>query len=154
MACAYAGLATRGTEYRPHVLKGIRARTGTGSVIDYDPQVMREVVEDNAYLDLVHSGLVGVIYEEEAWIAMHFETLPVTVAGKSGTGERAGHNPTAWFIAFAPADNPRYVVASTIEDATWANSSALYLTRDVLGAIYNAPDDLPMSVTSIEEVAD
>ena len=154
MACAYAGLATRGTEFRPHVLKGIRARTGSGSVIDYDPQVMREVVEDDAYLDLVHSGLEGVIYEEEAWIVRHFETLPVRAAGKSGTGERAGHNPTAWYIAFAPADNPRYVVASTIEDATWANSSAIYCTRDVLGAIYNAPDDLPMSVSGIDEIGD
>ena len=36
----------------------------------------------------------------------------VQVAGKTGTAETApGENPHAWFIAFAPADHPRYAVA-------------------------------------------
>lgn len=154
MACIYCGIATGGTQWRPHVLRSVRSRTGTGSVVDYDVQPLREVVEDEAYKQLVHDGLVGVIYEEEDWIAQHFLSLPVQVAGKSGTGERAGHNPTAWYIAFAPADNPQYVVVSTVEEATWANSSALYVTRDVLGAIYNAPDELPVSIASIESMGD
>ena len=41
----------------------------------------------------------------------------VRVAGKTGTAEtgRKGIN-TAWFVCFAPADNPRYVVAVTLEN--------------------------------------
>jgi penicillin-binding protein 2 len=139
---------------RPHVLKAIRSRTGTGSVVDYESQVLRQIAEDPAYQKIVHDGLVGVIYSEAEWIAQHFTSLPVQVAGKSGTGERAGHNPTAWYVVFTPADDPKYVVCATIEDATWANSSAVYIARNVLGALYNAPDDLPMTSSSIDSMGD
>lgn len=142
MACAYAGLATGGTVWRPHVLKSVQSRTGSGSVVDYEPQVIREVEEDSSYSSIVHEGLVGVIYEEADYIAQHYESLPVRVAGKSGTGERAGHNPTSWYITFAPAEDPKYLVAVTIEDATWANSSAIYANRDILGALYGVPDPI------------
>ena len=38
------------------------------------------------------------------------------VAGKTGTAETApGENPHAWFIAFAPADDPQYAVAVLVE---------------------------------------
>ena len=38
------------------------------------------------------------------------------VAGKTGTAELGlGTVYDAWFVAFAPADNPRYVVAVVVE---------------------------------------
>lgn len=154
MACAYAGIATQGDQWRPHVLYGVRSKQGSGSVVAYEPQLLRTVSEDAEYRALVHDGLVDAVYVESEYIAERFSTLSVQVAAKSGTGERAGHNPTAWYIAFAPADNPKYVVASTIEEATWANSSAIYVTREVLGAIYGQPDEMPISITSIDSVGD
>ncbi|HEV7523338.1 MAG TPA: penicillin-binding transpeptidase domain-containing protein [Acidimicrobiia bacterium] len=40
----------------------------------------------------------------------------VQVAGKTGTAETAtGANPHAWFIAFAPADHPKYAIAVLVE---------------------------------------
>jgi peptidoglycan glycosyltransferase len=40
----------------------------------------------------------------------------VRVAGKTGTAEVAnGTSNQAWFISFAPADNPRVAIAVTIE---------------------------------------
>ncbi len=154
MACAYAGVANSGKVWRPHVLKSVRSRTGSGSVVDYDTQLLREVEESSDYYNIVHEGLIGAIYEEAEYIAAHFESLPVRVAGKSGTGERAGHNPTAWYITYAPADNPKYLVAVTIEEATWANSSAIFPNRDILGAIYGVEDQIPHAITSVDGVGD
>lgn len=148
MACAYAGIANNGTIWRPHVLKSVRSRTGSGSVIDYKPQVLREVTEDEKYRKIVLDGLIGVIYEEADYIAQHYTSLPVRVAGKSGTGERAGHNPTSWYITFAPVEDPKYLVAVTIEDATWANSSAIYANRDIWGALYGVPDTIGYAASS------
>ena len=153
MACAYAGIAMGGVQWRPHVLRSIRSRTGTGSVIDYEPQKLREVVEDRAYQNIIRDGLEGAVYEESEWIAMHFLNMKERVAGKSGTGEQVGKNPTAWYIAYAPADNPRYVVASTIEEATWGSGSAMYVTRDVLGALFGEPDDVMVAISDLQ-VAD
>jgi peptidoglycan glycosyltransferase len=40
----------------------------------------------------------------------------IQVAGKTGTAEtNPGENPHAWFIAFAPADNPRYAISVLVE---------------------------------------
>jgi len=40
----------------------------------------------------------------------------IQVAGKTGTSETSpGQNPHAWFIAFSPADHPRYAIAVLVE---------------------------------------
>jgi penicillin-binding protein 2 len=109
---------------------------------------LREITGDEKYRKIVLDGLVGVIYEEADYIAQHYTSLPVRVAGKSGTGERAGHNPTSWYITFAPVEDPKYLVAVTIEDATWANSSAIYANRDIWGALYGVPDTIGYAASS------
>jgi peptidoglycan glycosyltransferase len=38
----------------------------------------------------------------------------VQVAGKTGTAQNGTPTPHAWFIAFAPADNPQYAVAVVV----------------------------------------
>ncbi|MGI6755388.1 MAG: penicillin-binding protein 2 [Atopobiaceae bacterium] len=141
MACAYASIANGGDIWTPHVLKSVKSATGTGSVIDYKQSVLRTCEESDTYRQIVNAGLLGVIEEESAYQTRHFAGLPVSVSGKSGTAERSGHQPTGWFIAYAPADDPKYVVASALEEATWGGYSAMYVVRDILGAIYDAPDD-------------
>ena len=141
MACVYAGIATRGKIMRPHLLKGVATRTGGGTVIDYESEVALTVEEQDASLDLVQSGLQGVIYEESEAQASHFTNMKELVAGKTGTAERASdREPTGWFVAYLPADNPRYVVASCIEQGGYGSESAMYVVRDIMGAIYDEPD--------------
>ncbi len=42
----------------------------------------------------------------------------IKVAGKTGTAQTsADRNPYAWFVSFAPADDPQVAVAVLIEDA-------------------------------------
>lgn len=141
MANIYAGIANNGTVWRPHVLKSVRSASGSGSVIDYKPEVAFTADEAQESFDLVHSALLGVIYEESADQAAHFVNMNETVAGKTGTAERAGHaEDIGWFICYVPEENPKYVVASMIEDGGFGNVSALYVVRDILGALYDEPD--------------
>jgi peptidoglycan glycosyltransferase len=49
----------------------------------------------------------------------------LTVAGKTGTAQHATNAaPHAWFIAFAPAENPVVAVAVLIEDGGNLNKEA------------------------------
>ncbi len=150
MACAYMGIANDGKVWRPHVLRSVQSSTGKGSVVEYEPQLLREMAEPSDYCDLVRKGMIGAVYEESVYIATQFESLPVEVAAKSGTAERNGHNPTAWYLAYAPANDPKYVVAANIEEATWASSSALYVVRDLLGAIYDAPNEIKLYISPVD----
>lgn len=150
MACVYMGIANGGTMWTPHVLKSVGSKEGSGTLVDYQPSKLREVEEDAEYLAYVQSALEGVIYEEDPAVTAHFTNLPVKVAGKTGTGEKAGKDPTAWFCAYAPADDPKYVVCAVIEEGGFGSTSAMYAVRDTLGAIYNSPDDA--TVTSSASV--
>ena len=149
MACVYAGVAMNGVEWTPHVLKSVVARDGSGNAVEYEPKErLTASVKDQSELDLVHSGLEGVIYEESASQASHFTNLSVRVAGKSGTGEKAGQDEYSWFCVYAPADDPKYVVVATLEQGGFGSATALHAVRHVLGVIYDEPDTSTASTSS------
>lgn len=148
MLCAYSALATGGKQMRPHLLKSIKSSSNSGSVIDYKPEVLTEISEQDSYMQMIRQGLLGVVYEESPSQAAHFVNMSEKVAGKTGTAETNKDDPTGWFIAFAPADNPQYVVASVIEDGGFGGDGAIYVVRDILGAIYNEPDRASVSAAT------
>lgn len=145
MATVYAGIAMGGVEYTPHVFLSAVARDGEGGdAYQYNDGKPRErltaAIHSQDDLQLVKNGLHDVIYVAEPATAAHFNTLPVEVAGKSGTGEKTNEDEYAWFIAYAPADDPKYVVAAVLEQGGGGSSTALIAVRDVLGAIYGVED--------------
>jgi penicillin-binding protein A len=56
----------------------------------------------------------------------------VQVAGKTGTAEVANGEPHAWFAAFAPADDPKVVVAVLVENGGTGGSVAAPVARQVI----------------------
>jgi peptidoglycan glycosyltransferase len=48
----------------------------------------------------------------------------VTVAGKTGTAQNEVTSPHSWFVGFAPAEDPRVVVAVLIEGGGSAGGDA------------------------------
>ena len=142
MADAYASIANHGDTWRPHLLKSVKAATGDGSVIDYKPEVIFTVEESDVFRDVVERGLHGVVYEEDPAQAAHWHNLSVSVAGKTGTAQQSTGDPVGWFVAYAPADDPKYVIASNMDRVLNGATSAMYIVRDVFGAIYGEPDDV------------
>ena len=151
MAEVYLGIANRGPMWRPHVLKSILNRNATGSVIDYKPAMYLNPKESKEDYSIVDQGLKGVIYKESPGITRHFENLDVEVAGKTGSGERAGDKAaTGWFCAFAPASKPQYVVVALVENGGFGSTTALYAVRDVLGEIYHQPDTSTADTAAVQ----
>ena len=148
MVNAYGGVAQNGNIHRPHVLKSVRAASGEGSVIDYKPEVILDphVNEDN--LAVVKRGLWGVCYEEDPTMAAHWTNFSLTVEGKTGTAEQPNRDSMCWFICYAPAENPRYVVGANVDGARSGASTAMYICRDVLGVIYDEPDTSTVLTTN------
>jgi peptidoglycan glycosyltransferase len=66
-----------------------------------------------------------------------------TVAGKTGTAQVPGGPPHAWFIAFAPAEAPRYAISVIIERGggdgsdTTGGRVAAPVAAQILGALLN-----------------
>ena len=143
MACAYAGIAMKGYEPTPHVLLSAVGRDGEGDAYSYKPKerLTAKISRDDEY-GVVTRGIHSMIYEESPSTAKHFTNLPVQVAGKSGTGEKTGEDLYGWFIAYAPFEDPKYVCVCLIEQGGYGSTCALPAVRTVLGALYNAPDDV------------
>lgn len=151
IAHAYSSIANRGPVFKPHVLKCVKSNIGNGSVIDYKVSQTDDISEEDDYRDLVERGLEGVIYEESESQAAHWTNLNVKVAGKTGTGEQTsvGRN-ICWMVAYAPADDPKYVVAANVDGGDWGSTTAMLVARDVLGQIYGQPD----TATTVSDITD
>lgn len=151
IAHAYSSIANRGPVFKPHVLKCVKSNIGNGSVIDYKVSQTDDISEEDDYRDLVERGLEGVIYEESEIQAAHWTNLNVKVAGKTGTGEQTsvGRN-ICWMVAYAPADDPKYVVAANVDGGDWGSTTAMLVARDVLGQIYGQPD----TATTVSDTTD
>ena len=106
-------------------------------------------INATADLDLVHRGLLGVIYEEDESTASHFTNLPVKVAGKTGTGEKSGEDNYSWFCCYAPYDKPKYAIVCSVEQGGFGSESAMHAARNVLAQIYNSPDDSSASGANV-----
>ena len=149
MACTYCSIANKGPVWRPHLMKGVRAQVGEGFVTEYKPEMTRDVDESDEFRAIVADGMEGVIYEEDPVQTTHWTNLSVKVHGKTGTGEQiAADRSICWFGAYAPADDPKYVVFANIDGGLSGATTAMYVARDILGAIYDEPDTSSASSTN------
>ena len=100
-----------------------------------DPVISRQVVSAKV-ADEVRSMMIGVVRSGTGTAA----AIPgVEVAGKTGTAELRPNstNPKdsdAWFVAFAPAQNPRIAVAVMLVGAGFGGTTAAPIARQVLQA--------------------
>ena len=140
MAVAYCSIANRGPAWKPHVLRGVRSKVGDGFVSEYKPEKVLDIEEKSEFRELVERGMWGVIYEEAPSQAAHWTNLSVSVAGKTGTAEQPAPGNVCWFGCYAPSDDPKYVVFSTVDGGDWGSTTAMVVVRDTLGAIYGEPD--------------
>jgi len=138
MAYLYAGIANGGKFIRPHLMKYLededgrvlkRATVETADELQVDPKV----------IEFVSQALTGVV-KGKGTAAATFNGFPVDripVAGKTGTSEIVGKQPTAWFICYAPAPDPQYVVAVAIEQGGHGGESAAPVARRILEGLFN-----------------
>lgn len=151
MACAYSSLANRGPVWRPHVMRGVKSRVGDGFVSEYRCEKTMDVAEDDAYRDIVARGMWGVVYEEDPVQTSHWTNLDITVHGKTGTGEQIYLDRNiAWFGAYGPAEDPKYVVFANIDGALSGGAASLLVVRDVFGAIYGQPDTSTGTTSNVD----
>jgi peptidoglycan glycosyltransferase len=114
MAMVTAGIANGGELMKPYLVEEVRS-PDFESLEKTDPVTLRaEALEPSAAQDLTQM-MVEVVDRGTGTTAQ----IPgMKVAGKTGTAQSAPERPPyAWFVSFAPADNPAVAVAVLVEDA-------------------------------------
>lgn len=120
MAMVAAGIADGGTIMRPYLVREVQAPDLTRLSLA-QPETYRQAVP-RAVADQLKTMMESVV---SAGTGTAAQIPGVRVAGKTGTAQnRPGAAPHAWFIGFAPADNPRVAVAVIVENGGDAGSEA------------------------------
>lgn len=136
LANVYSTIIKNGVDYQPHIVKKILTTDGK-VVADVPPKVKSTISLPASYFENIKNGLKKVTTAPEGTAAGIFRNFPVPVGGKTGTSEVAGKDDFAFFVAFAPADNPAYVITVVIEEGGHGGSTAAPAARQILSDIYN-----------------
>jgi penicillin-binding protein 2 len=131
VAATYGGIAT-GQVMKPHVLKRIQDADGD-AVLKAKPEVAFTPAVSERNLAIMRGALRNVTTEGTARGV--FRGMRTPVAGKTGTAQVAGKDDYAWFVGYAPADNPKYVVAVVVEQGGHGGSVAGPAARQILSAL-------------------
>jgi len=116
MLVAYAALANGGELLVPRVVREVRTNTGE-LVFGSQKVVRRNTGLDPEYRRLIVQGLLDAVYERGGTAHGAGFAPEWRVAGKTSTSQRqADAEPDAWFIGFAPAENPELVVLVLVEN--------------------------------------
>ena len=120
MALVAAAIANGGDVPRPRLVDRIIDPSG-GIVERSSPETIGSPISSETAEDLTDM-MVGVVEDGTGTAAQ----IPgVAVAGKTGTAQNVeGEAPHAWFIAFAPADDPQLAVAVLVERGGTLGSEA------------------------------
>jgi penicillin-binding protein 2 len=140
LANAYAAFANGGTLYTPRV--AARALEQDGKVVaDLAPSPRGHVDLAPTVRGPILAGLRGAVADPDGTAAGAFAGFPggFPVAGKTGTAQVAGKQDTAVFCAFAPADNPQFVVAVVMEEAGFGGAVAAPVARRIMEGLAGRP---------------
>lgn len=143
LAVAYGAIAT-GKLVKPHLLKEVK--NGEGDVVfQAQPEVIAEPDVDQAHLEYVRDSLHDMIAQShDAWES--FASRDLDAAGKSGTSEHTDRQDDAWFVAYAPYEDPKYVVACIIEEGESGAKTAGPIVAKVLAALFKSDAEDPASL--------
>lgn len=135
MAVYTTALANGGIRYVPQVIKEIRSPDGR-LLKAFEPEVAGQMDIAPETLELIRQGMVASATElsgaggpgTSAWL---FYNFPIKVAGKTGTATKPPGDDHAWYVAFAPAEDPEIAVVVLVERGGHGSTAAAPLAKAI-----------------------
>lgn len=129
MACYAVALANKGVVPQPHAVDSVLDKQKK-QIKRFEHSVRRLNISDRTW-EIVREGMFRVVNAPggTGWAAR----LPGTaVGGKTGTAQNPHGDDHAWFVGFAPFENPRIAVAVLVENAGFGGTVAAPIARRVM----------------------
>lgn len=160
MANYISTISNGGKRYELSLIKNIKNYNNSKVLLEKQPKF--DTIELNNYdnLEYIKRGMLEVT--KEGSIRKVFSDFPIKVGAKTGTAQKSGINPVtggtyddfAWFVAFAPYDDPEIAIATVIFQGG-SGGYASPLTRDIIAEYLglNAveiKDMLPFKTTLVQ----
>jgi penicillin-binding protein 2 len=123
-----AALANGGILYQPHLVS---------KILDSNNQVVQEILPKVIRKDFISAQNMNIVREGMRQTVVsgsgrYLNSLPVSAAGKTGTAQwsskKANH---AWFIGFAPYENPELAITVLVEEGVEGSTIAVPIAYDI-----------------------
>ena len=119
--------ANGGRIYQPRVVQEIL--NNDGSIYEVkEPKIIAENMVSPENIETVRQAMRQTVVSGSA---QSLKSLPVAVAGKTGTAQFDSRKPShSWFTGFAPFDNPQMVLTVLVEEGGESTDSAVPIAKD------------------------
>lgn len=135
MAKYISMLANGGKKIEPTIIKTIRNANGTetskedinkfvNNKLGIQEEDTEELQIQQQNLDAVLKGMESVTQDSEGTAYVRFKDFGISVGGKTGSAEASGGKVNAWFVGFAPFENPEIAIVVMVENGGHGNYTA------------------------------
>jgi len=104
-----AVFANRGTLVTPYIIKTIDGE----NIVNLKRSAVRLSLKEST-ISYIRQGLRGVVADPKG-TANALSSLPISVAGKTGTAQVSRGQPHGWFAGFFPYQSPKFVICVFLE---------------------------------------
>lgn len=128
VATFYCGLINDGWEYQPRLLKRVVSEEKTTS---YRSEVLRRLPFSSQTLEILKKAMIKTV-EDSSGTGRLAQIQGIRVGGKTGTAQNPHGKGHAWFVGFAPVEDPKILVTVLIENAGHGGDVAAPLARKII----------------------
>jgi len=126
-------IVTEGKFYKFHLVKKIISADGN-TVKEIKPEIYKKLDFSSDTFKIIKEGLRQTILTGTGWRANIKE---LAVAGKTGTAQNPQGETHAWFIGFAPYENPEICITVFLENGGGGGEVAAPIARAMLEKYFN-----------------
>lgn len=123
---------------REEINKFVNAKLGLQDEETEDLQI------NESYLKAVLEGMKSVTSDSGGTAYVRFKDFNISVGGKTGSAEAPNNQVHAWFVGFAPFENPEIAIVVMVENGGHGNYTA-EVVRDIMAEYFG------MNTQSVEE---
>ncbi len=133
MAVYTATIANKGRYIQPHLVRAIYNNlTKTQENIAYQT---RYLDIEPRHFEVIHKGMYDVV-NTPGGTANNARVSGINVCGKTGTAQNPHGRDHAWFVCFAPMENPKIAICVMVENSGFGSVAAAPIAREILSAFF------------------
>jgi len=127
-------IANNGKMKTPHFVRGY-IENESGKLVSFDYKEINTNISQAAF-DVVKKGMFLVVNGHGT--ATHIRLPDIEIAGKTGTAQNPHGEDHAWFVGFAPYENPQIAVAVLVENVGFGGTHAAPIAKKVIQTYLNS----------------
>lgn len=158
-----SAIANGGTLYKPMLVKEIRDSENQ-VMKEFKPEIIRKIDVKEENLKIIRKGMWAVVNEYHG-TGSKSRIEGLEIAGKTGTAQVVKlkskikpkllpekYRDHAWFVAFAPADNPKIALVIFVEHGLKGSDAAAPVARAIFEGIFTKGSELTKKIPPEEAI--